>query len=125
MEHEEFQEDLMAVRSYGEIKSTHTLPIALDHRTRALCHEKIRTASSPIPRFIWAALIFLTLLTTVIALPVLQELRSDEALSYQVIFVISLCIQNAVMLFFAPVLIRRYREKKDNWNSNNYGFETF
>ena len=125
MEHEEFQEDLMAVRSHGKIKSTRTLPLELDHRTRALCHDRIRTKSSPIPRFIWAALFFLTLLTTVIALPILQELRSDEALSYQVIFMISLCIQNVVMLFFAPVLIRKYREKKDLWNSNHYGFKAF
>jgi len=125
MEYEKLEEDLMNIRPYYNPKTAPAIPAELDHKTRVLCHEILQKRPLSIPRFIWAALIFLTILTAIFALPVLKELRSEEVLSIQAIVMISLCIQNAVMLFFTPVLIRKFRAKKDNWTFNGYRFKTF
>jgi hypothetical protein len=41
--------------------------------------------------------------------PLLTEFNLEQPLSFQTVAVFFLMIQNAGMLFFAPVLIRKYR----------------
>jgi hypothetical protein len=62
-----------------------------------------------IPKYIWAALASLTTLTVILLSLLLTEFNLERPLSFQTVVVLFLMIQNAGMLFFAPVLIRKYR----------------
>ncbi len=101
------------------------LPPELAEKTRERCYAELkkqfearkstlRASASPIPIFVWAVLIALTLLTMFITIPVISEIKLDESLTFKSAAVLTLVIQNAVMLFFAPVLIRKYRSKKQD-----------
>lgn len=82
-------------------------------RTRNLCHAKLSAPS--IPKFIWGAFAALLGLTGVLTLPLARELMQDQPLSFPTISIIILMIQNLVMLFFAPVLIQRFRLRKKDF----------
>ncbi len=75
-----------------------------------------RIRSYPIPKYVWAALIPLIILTVLLIAPVIKEIRLDESLTFESAAALTLLIQNAAMLFFAPILIRRYRSKRENTN---------
>ena len=83
--------------------------------TRILCHTKLRRSS--IPKYIWIALGALLVLTGVLMLPLAKEIMADRPLSFPVIGVLILVLQNLLMLFFTPVLIKKFRvQKKDQMN---------
>jgi len=87
----------------------------LSERTRKLCHAQLNTPS--IPKYIWAALAALLVLTGVLMLPFAREFMQNQALSIPMVSILILMIQNLAMLFFAPVLIQRFRlRKKDAMN---------
>lgn len=99
------------------------LPPDLVEKTRQVCYSEwkkqseaaksaLRVSPSPIPIYVWAVLIVLTVLTMFITIPVISEIKLDEPLTFKSAAVLALIIQNAVMLFFAPILIRKYRSKK-------------
>jgi hypothetical protein len=84
-------------------------------QTRSLCHAKLW--SSAIPKFIWAAFGALLILTSILMLPLAREIGLDQPLSFPVIGVLILVLQNLLMLFFTPVLIQKFRfRKKDPMN---------
>jgi len=83
--------------------------------TRKLCHAKLNAPS--IPKYIWGAFAALLVLTGVLMLPLARELIQDQPLSFPAVSILILMIQNLMMLFFAPVLIQRFRlRKKDLMN---------
>jgi hypothetical protein len=84
-------------------------------RTRELCHAQLDAPT--IPRYIWAALAALLVLTGVLMLPFAKELLQGQPFSFPLVSILVLIIQNLVMLLFAPVLIQRFRtRKKDAMN---------
>lgn len=118
-----FQKNLKKVRNY--IKEM-TVPVPSDELVRKIhsaCIDKMsnlnavekRTSGQnhlkSIPAYMWAALICLIILTVIWIIPLLRDFKLNETLSHQTIIVLSLMIQNAVMLLFSPILIRRYRTK--------------
>jgi len=104
------------------------LPPDLAQKTRQRCLDEIRLQpapakrvfsqirSYPVPKYVWAALIPLVIMTVLLIVPVIKEIRLDESLTFESAAALTLLIQNAGMLFFAPILIRRYRSKRDNIN---------
>ncbi|MFC2157179.1 hypothetical protein ACFLT9_05020 [Acidobacteriota bacterium] len=123
----------MKIREYIDLAAGPTLPIELDLKTRAICHSWLDRAAvlkpdtgvgihTAIPKLIWGALIGLILITGFIALPFFKELRSDGPLSYQSIFSFTLMVQNVVMLFFAPVIIRKYKSHEGRIELGTNGF---
>lgn len=101
------------------------LPPELAEKTRQRCYAELKkqsearksallTPPSPIPIYVWAVLIAVTFLTMFITIPVISEIKLDEPLTFKSAAVLMLIIQNAVMLFFAPILIRKYRSKKQD-----------
>jgi anti-sigma factor RsiW len=104
------------------------LPPDLAQKARQRCLDEMRlqpaTAkrvfsrirSHPIPKYVWAALVPLTVFTVLLVAPAIQEIRLDESLTFESAAALTLLIQNAGMLFFAPILIRRYRSKRENMN---------
>ena len=103
------------------------LPRELAEKTRQRCYADLKkqlearksallARPSSIPIYVWAVLIAVTLLTMFITIPVISEIKLDESLTFKSAAVLTLIIQNAVMLFFAPVLIRKYRSKRQDIN---------
>jgi len=82
-------------------------------RTRSVCRARLRISppSPSVPKYIWMAFAALVILTGVWMVPLSRELRLDQPLSLRAVGVLVLMIQNAVMLFFAPVLIRKFHRK--------------
>jgi len=66
-----------------------------------------RPAAVPWP--IWAALLVLTGLTLLFLIPGLEEFRQSRELTLGAAIVLLVIFQNALMLFFAPLLMRRGR----------------
>lgn len=76
----------------------------------------LQTRSSvAVPKLILAALIFLTVLTVIIVVPQLKELKLDETMPFSTVMALTIILQNAVMLFFTPILIRKYRSKNQGF----------
>ena len=103
------------------------LPPELAEKTRQRCYAELKkqfearksallAPPSPIPIYVWAVLIVVTILTMFITIPVISEIKLDESMTFKSAAVLTLIIQNAVMLFFAPILIRKYRSKKQDVN---------
>jgi hypothetical protein len=94
------------------------LPMPSDEffeKTRSLCH--VRLGRSPIPKFIWAAIAILLILTGILMLPLAKEIGLDQPLSLPTIGVLILVLQNLLMLFFTPILIQKFWfRKKDLMN---------
>ncbi len=104
------------------------LPPDLAQKTRQRCFDEMRLKpapakrafsrirSYPVPKYVWAALIPLVILTVLLIAPVIKEIRLGESLTFESAAALTLLIQNAAMLFFAPILIRRYRSRRENTN---------
>lgn len=91
------------------------LPEKLDRSTYEMCRKalNLQKKSAPtIPRFIWGVLAVLIAISVIMFVPVFKDLRLNEPLSSQALFVLTFLIQNTVMLFFTPILIKNYRAKK-------------
>jgi hypothetical protein len=72
------------------------------------------TPSEPIPKYVWVALLPLIFLTVILIVPIFKEIRLDQTLTFASVVALTIIIQNAVMLLFAPILIRRYQRRKQN-----------
>jgi len=109
------EDDLSEIRTHLQEVP---IPMASDEffeQTRSLCHAKLGRSS--IPKFIWAAFGALLILTGILMLPLAREIGLDQPLSFPVIGVLILVLQNLLMLFFTPVLIQKFRfRKKDLMN---------
>lgn len=91
----------------------------LDLNTQKMCRKALnpqKKLTPSIPPFIWGLLMALIILSVIMFIPVLKDFKLNEPLSSQALFVLTFFIQNTVMLFFAPVLIKKFREKKQELN---------
>jgi len=127
-----FREDLNRIRNGLKAPPCHEPSEELLTTTRALCYAKIEAMgvsgtgaltgdrSRPVPKVIWAAVVTLIVLTGIIVISLLPELEIEEPLSLKTILAFTLIVQNAAMLFFAPLLIQKLRFPKKGFDSNGY-----
>jgi len=109
------EDDLRKIRFYLQKMQPQIPSVELLEHTRKMCHAQLNAPS--IPKYIWAALAVLLVLTSVLMLPFAREFMEGKSLSFPLVSAFILMIQNLVMLFFAPVLIQRFRlRKKDAVN---------
>ena len=121
-----FQDDLEKIRMGVKTMPQPVLPPDLAQKTRLRCQAEIsrrpaaatKTAKlipfDPIPKYVWAVLLPLILLTVFVLAPTLKEIRLDQTLTFASAAALTIIIQNAVMLLFAPILIRRRRWKNQD-----------
>ncbi len=121
-----FRDDLEKIRMGVKTMPQPALPPDLAQKTRLRCQAEIsrrpaavkKTAklipSDAIPKYVWAALLPLILLTVFALAPTLKGIRLDQTLTFTSAAALTIIIQNAVMLLFAPILIRRRRWKKQD-----------
>ena len=124
-----FQEDLKKIRLCFKGMTLPVPSAELVRQTQLLCHAKMRTLHvagrkndvqalvTRIPKYIWVSLFSLIALTLIWIFPLFEDLKLDQPPSFQTIAVLFLVIQNAAMLFFAPILIRNYRVKNHDFES--------
>lgn len=117
----QLEDDLKKIRVFLKKTVLPTPPPELVRQTQLMCHTEIKalktgvkkvsalSSSRLIPKYIWAALVSLITLTVILLSPLLTEFNLEQPLSFQTVVVLFLMIQNAGMLFFVPVLIRKYR----------------
>lgn len=122
-----FQDSLEKIRT-----GLRTLPFPVPspellEKTRKSLVEEIQTRSSsphrkntrhsivPVPKIIWAALLALIVLTVLVMIPILKDLKWDEPWSFPTAAILTLILQNAAMLILAPILLRRHRWKKSEF----------
>lgn len=109
------EDDLRKIRFHLQRMQSQIPSVELLERTRSICHARLNAPS--IPKYIWAALVALLGLTGVLMLPFAKELIQGQPLSFPMVSVFVMMIQNLAMLFFAPVVIQRFRlRKKDAMN---------
>lgn len=92
-------------------------------KTSALCHRELmrqsrvfsfensRQLTAKTPKLIWTALGASLVLIIVWAFPILKEFVNEQIITQRTIYVITIIIQNILMLFFAPVLLRSMKLK--------------
>jgi hypothetical protein len=127
-EHLETCPDCAAFRGFrGDLRSClreatgPALSSEFSDSVRLRCHAELETAlpasqkpaplhgSAGVPWPIWAALLVLTGLTIVFLIPGLEEFRQSQKLTLGTALVLLIILQNALMLFAAPLLMRRGR----------------
>ncbi len=108
-----FQADLAKVRSHFQSGTQPVLPAALDARTRAAWRAELAgpPRPTPLPRWLGAALGVLTAMTVVVVYPIFAGPEIVEPLSFRTAASIALLLQNGVMLFFAPILFRKFKTR--------------
>ncbi len=121
-----FQDELEKIRIGVKTIPQPILPPDLAQKTRLRCQAEMNQRpaaaskiarlipSDPIPKYVWAALLPLILLTVFVLAPTLKEIRLDQTLTFTSATALTIIIQNAVMLLFAPILIRRRRWKNQD-----------
>lgn len=119
----QLEDDLKNIRISIKKMARPESPAELLRQTQLICHAEIRALKSGVAKFsrqnhfriiptpVWAALISLIALTVILLIPLLTKFNLEPPLSIETIVVLTLMIQNAAMLFFAPVLIRKYRSR--------------
>ncbi len=122
-----FQDDLEKIRIGIKAMPQPVVAPDLAQKTRVRCHAEMsrRPAayskiarlirSDPIPKYVWAAILPIILLTVFVTVPAFKEIRLDQTLTFTSVVALTIIIQNAVMLLFAPILIRRRRWKKQDF----------
>jgi hypothetical protein len=73
-----------------------------------------------VPKIIWVALFALVLLTGILIISLLPDFEIEESLSLKTVLIFTLLVQNATMLFFAPVLIQKLRLPMNRLEINGY-----
>ncbi len=98
-----------------------TPPSELERRIRDMCQEELSsrlaaekqrvslTHPSHVPWIIWVALVSLIVLTALLLVSLFKNIGLNQPLSFGDAFILAVILQNAVMLFFAPVIIRKYQ----------------
>ncbi len=121
-----FEDDLEKIRVAVNKSRTPAPAEDLFRQTRLICHEVLKTSDSAesgflnrikatsIPAHIWLAFAILLVLTVIVILALLKELATDDPLSLQAVVTLSLMIQNAVMLFLAPLVLQKYRRRSQD-----------
>ncbi len=93
----------------------------LEEETRLLCYERLagmkkhsivkRPSSSILttPRFVWAILISLVILSLFWIIPTLKDFQFEEPMNFKTSAALAFLIQNSLMLIFSPLLLRLHR----------------
>jgi hypothetical protein len=116
-----FSSDLQKIRTYLHEEFIQMPSDEFFGKTRVLCHARIGRSS--IPKFIWIAFGVLLILTGVLMLPLAREIWVDQPLSFPMISVMILLLQNLLMLFFTPVLIQKFRSRKKAPMNDSFNFD--
>ncbi|HZX11764.1 MAG TPA: hypothetical protein VFG01_12530 [Acidobacteriota bacterium] len=113
MENKGYQKDLEFIRAHLDKMKKPEPSHDFFEKTRTLCHSKLTPIkSSRIPKSIWIAIAVNIILIVFLMLPFTKALKSGQSLSPLAAGVMILMIQNAVMLFFAPVIIKKFKAKQ-------------
>lgn len=122
-------EELEGIRVCLRNSSKPVLPYELIQKTRELCYaemESLRSApqksegripNRSIPKLIWTAIASLIVITGFLLLPLLRDLELEQTFSFPAVVVLFLIIQNAAMLFFTPVILRKFRSHNHHLGS--------
>jgi hypothetical protein len=116
-EEETLEEDLSEIRTHLRQSPIPMPPEEFFEHTRVLCHARL--SRPPIPKFIWAAIGVLLILSGIWVSPLAREISLEQPLSFPMIGVLILLLQNLLMLLFAPVVIQKFRSRKKD---RVYGF---
>jgi len=123
------QEELEGIRVCLRNSSKPVLPDDLAKKTQELCYAEMKSLKSAlqksecripshsIPKLIWAAIASLILITGFLLLPFIRDLELEQTLSFPAAVVLFLIIQNAAMLFFTPVILRKFRSQNHHLGS--------
>lgn len=129
-----FRENLQMILEGIENIKAPKPSIELLNETSALCYseligqsetfisESFHRLTTKTPKFVWIALGALLILTISWAVPVLKDAAKSQILSRQAMLVITIIVQNIIMLLFSPVLLRSLK-LKSKW-FNYYGEAT-
>jgi hypothetical protein len=105
------------------------LPETLVRETEELCYREIESLSAApqaserhirnntIPKLIWAAIASLILITGFLLLPLIRDIELEQTFSFPAVVVLFLIIQNAAMLFFTPIVLRKFRSENHHLGS--------
>ncbi len=116
-----FRDFLGGLRTSLRDASGPPLSVGLSDSVRLRCRAEVeawlppRLRSAPskqpsgVPWPIWGALLVLTGLTLCFLIPGLEEFRQSQKLTFGTVLVLLVILQNALMLFAAPLLMRRGR----------------
>ena len=112
-----FWENLSFVQNQMDLLPTAVPPPRLREETHQLCRSALEgmEKASPalglrraaLPKIIWAAVFLLLGLTAGLVTTLFTDLDLSEGLTPKSALIVTIMIQNAVMLFCAPVLLRR------------------
>ncbi len=114
-----FQSEYKNLRLSLKNNPAPSLPEKLDRSTYEMCRKALnvqKKSATPIPPLIWGVLAILIAISVIMFVPLFKDLRLNEPLSSQALFVLTFLIQNTVMLFFTPILIKNFRAKKQGLN---------
>jgi len=112
----------MIYQGINEVKAPEPSTELLE-KTIALCHnelieqgeiyvfEKYHPPKIRLPKFVWVAFGALLILTIAWAVPVLREVAKSQVITRQAVMVLTMIVQNLIMLLFSPVLLRRLKSK--------------
>ena len=127
-----FLEDLQRIRNSFKTLACPDPPEELLRRTESLCYaemEVMRVSGfsairgihpKSAPKIIWAALFALVVLTGILITSLLPGFEMEATVSLKTVLIFTLIIQNAAMLFFAPVLIQKLRVPMNRQEKNGY-----
>jgi len=124
------KDDLDTIRGALTHIPSASLPEELDTKTSHLCrerlgqiqkHKKERHAAPPLA--IWILFAFLLSLTAYLTIPLFKNLESEQSLSVQMIVILAIMIQNVVMLFFAPVLFKKFSRRQRPQHLMAHGYQ--
>lgn len=91
----------------------------LVEKVRRRCHAELVQKSpgrpAGVPLSIWAAFGILTVITLGFFIPQILDFFATKEFTPAMGWLLAVLLQNAVMLFFAPVIMRRHRIDHDDW----------
>jgi hypothetical protein len=112
----DFREGLRVAREKAPVPE---LDAGLAEKVRLRCHAELDTKavrrSAGVPRSIWAAFCILTVITVGFFIPQIQEFFTTKEFTPAIGLLLIIILQNAVMLFFAPVIMRRQSIDRHDW----------
>jgi len=112
MKSKDFQKDLEFIRTHLKKMEIPEPSHDFLEKTRNLCHQKLSSSikSSRIPKSIWITLVLNIIFMGFLMFFFAKALKSGQIFSPQAVGVMILVIQNAVMLFFSPVIIKKFKQ---------------
>jgi hypothetical protein len=122
-------EELEGIRVCLRNSSKPELPDALAQKTQELCYAEIeslrhalheaerRIRNHSIPKLIWAAIASLIVITGFLSFPLIRDIELEQSFSFPAVVVLFLIVQNAAMLFFTPVILRKFRSQNHHLGS--------